>query len=486
MLSQPRTLIMSSQFYRGGRSSGRGTFGRGHRNGGPRDFNKSSSRSRTQRDFENANVSDEAGMAHGTAMRKGPKPPPPTKLEVPKPKHLSTHASEYNNEPPFEGSYDMAGYSGVMQVGGVAKFTTSATALGDISDVLYDQLCAADRTFSKTVSRSMLEYYITQIYYMRISQIELSNGIDDIETRMMAEQGDKAKWVIPRLFADYLNCIGNFKDSTGMVDEHMETIKPSNIEYNGVKGYFGRVTANTHYHYENRPAPGVIAQRICEDLRYSLNGELGQMWNLPVFLRPEEEDAGGPTANLIGWMPAIRLTHEQQDGLLACGINIEDDVNVFPSQWKFCFSNNLMEYVDRRLNELSGRIKCELGMSKSYNGSLCQQDYTRIIPDQNQQPLITCSYGKNSVKLEAFAKIDIRQNLFSQSMRFRYYKEGIDDAAGNPLDSWNCYGFNNYHNVPDEWSQTKNFYFDYGEREAWNIGRFASAGICPRQSQNNE
>lgn len=41
----------------------------------------------------------------------------------------------------------MAGYSGVMQVGGIARFTTSASALGDISDVLYDQLCTADRTY---------------------------------------------------------------------------------------------------------------------------------------------------------------------------------------------------------------------------------------------------------------------------------------------------------------------------------------------------
>lgn len=57
-------------------------------------------------------------------------------------------------------------------------------------------------------------------------------------------------------------------------------------------------------------------------------------------------------------MPATKLSHEQREGLIACGINVED-LNIFPAQWKYCYSHDLMEYVDSRLHELSGRLKCE-------------------------------------------------------------------------------------------------------------------------------
>lgn len=123
-------------------------------------------------------------------------------------------------------------YSGVMQVGGIARFT-SAAAIGDINDVLCDQLCAADRTFSKTVSRSILEYYVSQIYYMRIAQIQLQNGAANLETRNMTEQGSNCKWVIPRIFAEYLKRIGNFRDSTGMVSEYVEVLQPDDTVFNG-------------------------------------------------------------------------------------------------------------------------------------------------------------------------------------------------------------------------------------------------------------
>lgn len=59
----------------------------------------------------------------------------------------------------------------------------------------------------------MLEYFVVQIHYMRIAQIELSNEVADLETGLMAEQGAMAKWMISRLLTDYLNCIGNFRDS---------------------------------------------------------------------------------------------------------------------------------------------------------------------------------------------------------------------------------------------------------------------------------
>lgn len=381
-----------------------------------------SAKPRTQRDAEaNETPNQSAGIATG-ADKRGP---PPVKREVPKPKALSTSFSEYNNEPPFEKSYEVSGYTGVMQLGGIATFTTTAAALGDIADVTYDQLCAMDRSFTKSVSRSMLEYYFVQLYYMRICQIELKNGSDDMQIRVQAESAVSSNWIIPSLFSEYLNCIGNFKDSTGMVAEHREIVWPDNDVFNGVRGYFGQVDEVTHVHYENRPCPGVIVQRICEDLRYTIAGGGNRMWNLPADLRPEPPEAGEPTANMLGWAPATALTTEQRDGLTACGIDVHDDQNIFPTNRIFGYNYDLMEYVDRRINELSGRLRCVIGVSTNLHGSMCQQDYARIISDGNQEPRLTDKYGKNSARIESFAKLDVRQNMFTQAMKFRYYKEGI-------------------------------------------------------------
>lgn len=52
----------------------------------------------------------------------------------------------------------------------------------------------------------------------------------------------------------------------GMVAEHREITLPNEV-INGIRGY-----------YENRPAPGVIAQRICKDLCYTEEGD--REWNL--------------------------------------------------------------------------------------------------------------------------------------------------------------------------------------------------------------
>lgn len=74
-----------------------------------------------------------------------------------------------------------------------------------------------------------------------------------------------------------------------MVAEHREIALPNDIVINGIRGYFGRVNVDTHLHYENRPAPGVIAQRICKDLRYTEEGD--REWNLHADLQPKDDDA---------------------------------------------------------------------------------------------------------------------------------------------------------------------------------------------------
>ncbi|PSN32065.1 hypothetical protein C0J52_19817 [Blattella germanica] len=76
-------------------------------------------------------------------------------------------------------------------------------------------------------------------------------------------------------------------------------IKRNQAEETYAEGKFQDFMRNT--------APVVIAQRIQQDLAYTIDQEMPRIWNL----RPAEANAGLPTANLLGWALATTLTPEQ-------------------------------------------------------------------------------------------------------------------------------------------------------------------------------
>ena len=69
------------------------------------------------------------------------------------------------------------------------------------------------------------------------------------------------------------------------------------------------------------PAPLIVAQRIVEDLAYALDPVRNREWNLPAALRPEEEGAGLPTKNLLGWGTSVALTTEQRQMVESAGVS---------------------------------------------------------------------------------------------------------------------------------------------------------------------
>jgi hypothetical protein len=92
-------------------------------------------------------------------------------------------------------------------------------------------------------------------------------------------------------------------------------------------GHFGQIDADTHVHYETMPSPLVCAERVRQDLVYTLHPEQNPTWDLPEHLRPEEEECGLPTKNLLGWGRSMALSTEQQMTLEGAGIE-EDDFPV--------------------------------------------------------------------------------------------------------------------------------------------------------------
>jgi hypothetical protein len=87
-----------------------------------------------------------------------------------------------------------------------------------------------------------------------------------------------------------------------------------------MQGHFGQVDHDTHVFYETMPAPFVCAERIRQDLEYALHPELNPIWDLPEDLRPDQEDCGLPTKNLLGWGRSMALSTEQRMTLEGAGV----------------------------------------------------------------------------------------------------------------------------------------------------------------------
>jgi hypothetical protein len=72
-------------------------------------------------------------------------------------------------------------------------------------------------------------------------------------------------------------------------------------------------------------SPRICAQRILHGLEYTANPALPHNWNLPQDLIREEENAGLPTKNLLGWAGHVVLPVDAE--ILAVGGEQEEEDN---------------------------------------------------------------------------------------------------------------------------------------------------------------
>ena len=77
----------------------------------------------------------------------------------------------------------------------------------------------------------------------------------------------KPEYTLPTDVAAYLAGIGDIVDPEGRVFELDVPYILSDDELNGVRGFFGRIDADTHVLYETIPSPGVVSLLVCEDVR---------------------------------------------------------------------------------------------------------------------------------------------------------------------------------------------------------------------------
>ncbi|PNF26714.1 hypothetical protein B7P43_G03387 [Cryptotermes secundus] len=234
-----------------------------------------------------------------------------------KPKALST------TDPMWQ-DFDDDGFNGLSPYFARNEFAIMAEGFVAASERLYDLMISADQNFQKcisismNVSPSMFVLYCVQHLYGRSITVRTHQDLNSYPEMRFLDYIRSDNYPVPAPIEEFLRCIGNVKDQTGVDYKLAFPIWPNN------EGDFGRVDEVSHTHYESLPAPVVCAERIRQDLVYTIHPQVNPNWNLPLELQREEEHCGLLTKNLSGWGRAAVLTTEQRSTLEGAGVKLKN------------------------------------------------------------------------------------------------------------------------------------------------------------------
>jgi hypothetical protein len=235
---------------------------------------------------------------------------------------------------------------------------------------------------------------------------------------------------IPALLDEYLRCIGNIKDPSGVEFMIKFPAWPNR------NGHFGRVSDQSHNLYETLAAPFVTSQAIIEDLRYTLHPEMQRNWDLPTDLRPEKRNAGLPSKNLLRWSPVSVLSTEQRRFIESAGI---EEGNFNPDLRQFMLNKQLFEKIADLVQRAEERIKIRPSVHESAKGNTGQmqwqsrdiyteQQFSRATPNTERQ------IRQNNSRIE-----HTRFTIGALTCGFIVQKDEINDTR-----IYACYDFNDH------------------------------------------
>lgn len=221
------------------------------------------------------------------------------------------------------------------------SFALDFSQFGALLETSYNAQVTSDRGFKKYVIPSMYNYYCAVTLWKRVMYVVSQHGPLGDEYEKVARHLQFATPVLEDVGV-YLNSIGDCIDFTS---SHFEFSLPYYFEalaVDGVTGTFDRVSPETAIKYETHPSLFVFLARILADVRYT-NRTGPQHWDLPPALRPEDQNATLPNANLLGWAPAESLSEDQLSALE--GAFIRDDGIRVSNIGNIPINQALMRYV---------------------------------------------------------------------------------------------------------------------------------------------
>jgi hypothetical protein len=385
------------------------------------------------------------------------KPETETGFEL-KPKALSTSECALRNDPMWQ-DFDDDGFNGLTPYAFRNEFAITTEGFIGIAEREYDVLVPADWNFGKYISKSMFVWYLTMHLYARMIAIINHEDLNTFEEVRFLDYVRGNSYPVPAPIQEYLRSIGNARDLGGTEYHLVFPVWPNQ------HGHIDQVDFETHVDYESMPAPVVCAERIRQDLIYTIHPENDPYWNLPEDISPDEEDCGLPTKNLLGWSRAMALSTEQRQ-TLGAGVN-EDDFGVTNVQ--FQMNKALFERVADFMRQAEKTIKLGSSVHESANGSVSQilwaerDVHVEVNFSRGEQ------YARREIRVCSNTQQDKRIAIGAMIMSFKVRKE----QAGQRR-SYSCYDFGNYLNVPDVWHETRKRKFVFGDVAVWNERRFAS------------
>jgi len=236
------------------------------------------------------------------------RPEPVVSGGVPPPKHLSKTSSEIKNDPLYLEAFFPSPSDELREISKESSIYPGLEGLVPLVKQSYEQLSARSPHFRKNISESVYAYYVNLAAYARLLFLTKEN-LDHVtyDERQFLEQYLSGKFTLPKSIERYLAGLGNTQLPSGAKQWfriHKPRLTPSEA---GIAGYFGSILENPGS-YASYPSPGVAAQRILEDLRFTREHGGDEIWDLPEAFC----DDGHPlNPNAIGYQPATRLTREQ-------------------------------------------------------------------------------------------------------------------------------------------------------------------------------
>lgn len=408
------------------------------------------------------------------------------------------HVAPEAKDPLSKDIFVIEGDTGFIEEAGEKKIAPSCESFISLCERTYQQVAAVDRQWGKSISPAMYTYYNTVHLWSRIAAIRNITGRACEDERNLLCYVDNDQYPIHETINTYFSGLGNFEDPSGSKRKFVCLRIPDVKKYGGITGFFGKVDSRTHYLYEGYPAPGVTAQRIQSDYLYSIDkGPL--VWNLPVALRPdrfvpvrvdggaaqdekqqarpaEQKNDGDkgrldpeanhqepkPTANLLGWFPAMNLTTEQRDLIADCGINETE----FPINYpRYALNSALFQIIAMWMRQATDKYKTEKAKIDSIKGSVAQCPFIEREDDQNNPEGFIRSkrYCDGSIRASTAFQLDNRLSVAARVMAYRMRKEALGDR-----NSWCCYDYEEYRAVPKAWIETRNEFYKYGSAQTLN------------------
>ncbi|UXD80020.1 hypothetical protein [Myrmica rubra virus 5] len=337
-------------------------------------------------------------------------------------------------------------------------FAVSAEGFVPLVECQYDAIQALDRNFTRYISKSMYLWYSSQHLYARLIAIKATQGEATYKEEKFLDYVKSENYPIHLPIDEYLRSIGDITDSAGTKYRLGFPVWPNE------QGHFGRVGPVTHYKYETFPAPVVLSQSIREDFLYTIDQERNYNWNLSYELIPEEEKAGFPTKNLLGWSRSTTLTTEQRETLQGAGV---DQANFGATNVQFQLNKPLFERVADFVRMTECVMKLSITTGSSPNGSVAQIQWQERNTEEEEKFSRATHYLESEVRQCGPSQEDRRITVGALIIA---KKEQIGRVR-----SYSCYDFSGYGLVPDTWHNTRNSVYDYGRTDIWNVRTYRSA-----------